>query len=283
MNPYTASVSGPVVTVKFDDVRGQWEQWLFLRSDAHHDSILCNRELEQRQLELAKARGALILDGGDLFDAMQGKHDKRSSYDELRDEDKVGNYLDSIVTHAAENYGPYASNWLMLAHGNHETGVLAHSNTDITSHLQAALNQAGGNVKCGAFAGWVRFQFQIQETVRQTVALRYGHSGGSNNAPVTKGVIDVNRQAVWLPDADIVWNGHNHQGYLVPVARERLNASGRVVQDLVWYVRTPGYKSRGSWEIQKSMAPGPHGGAWVRFYLNATASAIEYDVMMDLA
>lgn len=282
MTPTIETTTPNVITIKFDDVAAGWEQWVLLRSDAHHDSRLCNRNLETEHLQLAQARKALILDGGDLFDAMQGRHDRRSSYDEVRPEDVCADYYGSIVRHAAEYYKPYTDNWLLLARGNHETGVMNHANTDITSQLAYLMNDGnGGRIKVGGFEGWVRFRFKIQTTVKQTVNLRYAHGSG-NSAPVTRGVIQTNRQAVWQPDADIVWNGHNHQAYLLPIKRERVSQAGKVWHDLVWFVRTPGYKGRGEWDIEKGHEPTPDGCAWLRFYLDARASMVRYDLMMDL-
>ena len=71
MNPYTIEqTSRNVVTVRFKKVSKGWEQWVLLRSDAHHDNIHCNRDLETAHLKKAKERGALIIDAGDLFCAM---------------------------------------------------------------------------------------------------------------------------------------------------------------------------------------------------------------------
>ena len=105
---------GPVVSVYFDDVQAGWEQWVMLSSDRHHDNIHCDRRLERRHLEQAAARSALIVDAGDLFCAMQGKYDPRSSMDDIRSEDVGEDYLDRIVTHAAQDYGPFAENWLVI-------------------------------------------------------------------------------------------------------------------------------------------------------------------------
>src|SRR5918997_1906498 len=80
----------------------QGDQWVLLRSDAHHDSMECDRELEKKHLDLALERNALIHDGGDLFDAMQGKGDKRSSLSTLREEHKRTDYFNALVEEAAE-------------------------------------------------------------------------------------------------------------------------------------------------------------------------------------
>src|SRR3990167_5322867 len=100
--------SANVLTVHFNQVAAGWEQWVLLTADRHHDNIYCNRALEKYDLDQAKERNALIADFGDLFCAMQGKYDPRSSMDDIRPEDVGADYLDRIVKHAAEFYGPYA-------------------------------------------------------------------------------------------------------------------------------------------------------------------------------
>jgi hypothetical protein len=86
INPYTTKVDGAVATVIFDAVSDGWEQWILLRSDAHHDSTQCERKLEYQHLDDAVKRDALIVDFGDTLDAMQGKFDKRKSNEEIRPE-----------------------------------------------------------------------------------------------------------------------------------------------------------------------------------------------------
>lgn len=51
----------------------EWEQWVLLRSDVHHDNPKCNQQLERQHLDEALEYDAPIIDNGDLFCAMQGK------------------------------------------------------------------------------------------------------------------------------------------------------------------------------------------------------------------
>lgn len=263
-----------VLTVRFPEVSAGWEFWVLLRSDAHHDSPGCRRELEKKHLEMVKEREGLWLDFGDLLDAMQGKHDRRRNYDELREEDKVADYYDSIVRHAAEFYGPYADRCGLLARGNHETATVKHCSTDVTSNLAYHLNHqhlAGNShrVYTGGFGGWVRFMFTINGSTRRTIRLKYFHGAGGS-APVTKGVIQTARQAAYLSNADIVVNGHNHQGYVLPLAKEVLSRSGEVVRSVQWHVRLPGYKDdygdgAEGYAVEHGHGPNPLGAAWIHF------------------
>ncbi len=43
-----------------------FEQWFLCRSDAHHDSVKCDRKLEKKHLEMAKERGAAMDARGSL-------------------------------------------------------------------------------------------------------------------------------------------------------------------------------------------------------------------------
>jgi len=94
-------------------------------------------------------------------------------------------------------------------------------------------------------------------------------------APVTRGVIATNRQAVYEPDADVVWNGHSHTAYIVPIARERLSAKGKVFNDVGWFIRTPGYKR--DWEFQdgfvaqKGLGPNPIGCARIELKFSSVS------------
>lgn len=269
MPNWEAVTTGTVTTVRFTDIAFGDDIWILLRSDAHHDSPYCNRDLERQHLEKAKERNAIILDAGDTFDAMQGKFDPRRTMEDVREEDRKADYYGSIVTHAAEAYLPYARNWVMFGKGNHETAVLDKANTDLISNLVYRMNsESGSKIVVGGYTGWVRLMFEINKTRRTASAIRY-HHGSGGSAPVTRGVIQTNRQAVFLPDADIVWNGHNHQNYTLPIPRERLSRSGKVSKDIAWFVRTPGYKdewSRGEgWAVERNTGPTPLGCVWLRY------------------
>lgn len=112
-------VSPNVVRVKIDCNKTK-EHWFLLRSDAHHDNPHCNWDLEKKHLDEALERDAGILDCGDLFCAMQGAWDPRKSKSCLRSEHQRSDYLDALVTTAADFYQPYAKNIVCLGQGNHE-------------------------------------------------------------------------------------------------------------------------------------------------------------------
>jgi hypothetical protein len=288
MNPYTlAADSAAVLTVTFSEVRSGWEQWVLLSSDRHHDNPHCDRDLETAHLQQAIEREALIVDAGDLFCAMQGKYDPRSNMDDIRPDDVGADYLDRITSHAAEDFGAYAANWLLLGKGNHETNILKRHGHDLTSKLAYLLNREhGGKVHVGGYGGWIKFVFADSDRVRCSLNFKY-HHGAGGGGPVTRGVIQTNRQAVYLPDADVVLNGHTHDAWHVPIARERLTSRGMVRRDLVHFVRTPGYKDEygdggGGYHNENWRPPKPIGAMWMRMSARRSAEANK-DLVIDLS
>jgi predicted phosphodiesterase len=272
--PVIEKTSANVLTVRFDNVSTGWGRKILLTSDRHHDSVHCDRKLEKKHLDQALEDNALIIDVGDLFDAMQGKFDPRRSYDNLRPEYKSNTYLDDIVTDGGLFYAPYAKNWLVVGRGNHDQTVLKNCGTDLISNLVYRMNaEGGGDAQAGGYGGWIRFLFVVNKTRRMSVKLKYYHGSGGGG-PVTRGVIQTNRQAVYLPDADIVVNGHTHDAWTVPIARERLSDKGFVGKDVCWYVRTPTYQEdygdgSGGWHVERGGPPKPKGCGWIQlFYEN---------------
>jgi len=259
-----------VLTIR-ETAPNNWEQYVLLMSDNHHDSPLCDRKLEKKHLDEAKAKNAWILFGGDTCDLMQGRNDPRSSLDNLDPALRGDDYIDRVVKFNAEFYAPYSDNILLFAHGNHETSALKHYNVDAIQNLVYRMRtEYGCKAAVGGYGGWVRFLFTMDKTKRQSLNLKYFHGAGGS-APVTKGVIATNRQAVYLPDANIIWNGHNHQGYVVMIQRERISEAGKIYQDCQWHVRTPGYQngygdgSKG-WSVESGMAPTPLGCVWLKLF-----------------
>jgi hypothetical protein len=83
-------------------------------------------------------------------------------------------------------------------------------------------------------------------------------------------VIDTNRQAVYEPDANIVVNGHNHESWYMPIARERLSNMGVSFQDIQHHLRTGTYDNDyedgySGFHVESGKPPKPRGAVWVKF------------------
>jgi predicted phosphodiesterase len=275
-----------VHTVAFTGTRAGWEQYVLLTSDRHHDSNKSLHDLERKHLDMAAERDALIIDAGDTLDVMQSKDDKRQSKSDIRSEDVNAAYLDSIVNNAAKFYSPYAARWLIMGRGNHDTNIINRYGTDLIDRLAEKMRLTpNGLTVAGGYGGWVRFMFERSAGGgRRSFLLKYFHGTGGGGL-MTHGTLDTRRQGSYLPDADIVLNGHTHGAYHVPLARERLTSDGNVSRDLVHYIRTPGYKDEyrdgsGGWAIERGHPPKPVGCAWLHFYVES--GLVKLRVEMDV-
>lgn len=151
--------------------------------------------------------------------------------------------------------------------------VLKNANTNLPGNLVHDLNvQHKTQIHHGGYGGWVRIMINLsggeQTGPRTSVKLKYFHGAGGE-APVTRGAIQTNRQAVYLPDADIVVNGHSHNNYIIPITRERLSNKGQQYFDNQYHIRIPGYKQgygdgTTGWEVTRGGVPKPIGSVFVR-------------------
>ena len=257
--------------IRFDQIREGWEQFVLLQSDEHWDNPHCDHSLYKRHLADALARRAPVIKYGDFFCAMQGKWDKRGHKAGIRTEHNGDDYLDRLVTTAAEFHHPYTSILAIAGPGNHETSILKRHETNLTERFVEAIRARDPKtpLRMGGFSGWVRFQFTMRGTQKQSLRLWY-HHGYGGGGPVTRGVIQTNRRAVYV-DADIIASGHTHDEWQVPIARIGLNQANRVEHSRQLHLSTPGYKDEyadgyGGWHIERGGPPKPVGGYWLRFF-----------------
>lgn len=270
-----------IVDIPFER-RAYWQQWFLLSSDRHHDNPKSLHWLESKHLDEARERRAGIIDVGDLFCAMQGKFDKRASKSDIRPEHQRGDYLDALVRTAADFYEPYADLFDVIGRGNHESSILKNHETDLVERLVATLgDRTGARIQAGGYGGYVRFQFSDGEK-RCSRVLKYFHGSGGGG-PVTKGVIQANRRATFLPDADIVVTGHVHEQYLVEYVRERLSDRGKVYHDPQTHVCAGTYKEEytdgfGGWHVERGAPPKPVGAWWLRFFWDRRIERVRFDL-----
>lgn len=246
------------------------EQYFLLQSDVHIDNPHCDRDLWTRHLDEAKARHAPVLDCGDFHCVMQSRGDRRRSRKGVRSEHEDHGYLDKVLNESTELLMPYKHLVTLRGLGNHETAVRTHCDTDLTERLAERLRMKGGIARAGGFSGYVVFRVTGHGGDIRAIKLWYFHGSGGGG-PVTRGVIQTNRQAVFVSDADIVWNGHTHDSWHVPIPRVRLSSHDEIIQTRQVHVRTPGYKDEygtgmDGWHVERGGAPKPLGAAWLRIF-----------------
>ena len=273
-----------VIQVRVDGSRrNDWEQWFLLSGDRHWDNPKSNHDLQKDHLEEAVKRNAGVIDIGDLFCAMQGKYDKRSSKSDVRPEHQVDSYLDALVGTAADFFEPWTKNMIVLGVGNHEEAIRKRHETHLTERLVGILNdRTGSNICCGGYGGWVRLIAALGNGTRRMLQMKYFHGSGGGG-PVTRGVIQTNRMSVFLPDADLVVTGHTHDHWIVPIARERINRKGKVHMDEQTHIRCGTYKDEygdayGGWHIERGGPPKPVGAVWLRVFTEGKKRHIRYEI-----
>lgn len=260
-----ATQKGAITTITIEDS----EIELFFTSDVHFDSVYCDRKAFFQDLDEAVKQQAKICIFGDIFDAMNGRFDPRRDMSMLRPEYRRADYYDFVVKDAYEKLKKYKDNILIITPGNHELSVLKNSNTYLSDRLCKLLGCLHGG-----YGGWLKIQVVIGGHGRGSCNIKYFHGAGGE-APVTRGVIQTNRQAVYLPDADIVVNGHSHNAYWIPIQRERLSDQGVQYFDTQHHVRTPGYMASygdgtTGWEVTRGGVPKPLGGCFVTIKRSGT-------------
>ena len=249
-----------------------WEQWYMLSSDRHWDNPHSDRKLQKQHLDLARERNAKILDFGDLFCVMQGKYDRRSSKNDIRLEHQVDNYLDSVVNTAVDWFSPYADMFALVSEGNHESAIRRHHETDLIERFVTTLNYKNKTkLTKGLYTGYVRFRFRKDKSNSRLtpLILNFTHGYGGSS-PVTKGVIQSNRKALYLPDANFCVSGHIHQSWMMEINRERINHQGSLYIDEQVHVCLPTYKEEylpgENFHREKGRSPKPLGCWFLRFY-----------------
>lgn len=262
----TGAVTSVLLDFASDELQ---EKTIMFTSDTHFDSVYCNRSMFFEDMDEAQRRDASICFIGDIYDAMQGRFDPRRDMSTLRPEYRRSDYYDYVVQNSAEMLEKYAHNIAMIAPGNHELSVLKNANTFLSDRLVSYLNnKTGSKIIHGGYGGWLRIVLRVDGKPRGSVNIKYFHGAGGE-APVTRGAIQTNRQAVYLPDADIVVNGHSHNAYWIPITRERVGNKGDHYFDTQHHIRTPGYMmSYGdgstSWEVTRGGVPKPLGSCFVK-------------------
>lgn len=259
-----------------------------LTGDRHFDSIQSNRRLQKKHLEVAVSENAPIIDLGDFFDCMQGRYDPRRTYADLRPEYVGDNYFDLVLDDAQQFFSPYAKQFAVLAYGNHETAVRKHNGIDLTKGLARRLmTTAGDRPFTGGYSGWIIFRFKCaNDGMTRSFYMKY-HHGYGGGGPVTKGVIQTNRRAVFLPDANIVATSHIHESWVVPIKRERLTQRGVIFQDIAWHINVPTYSNdygdgSDGFHIEKGRPPKPMGCVWLEFDLQRQAKTDVWSVKAEL-
>jgi len=257
---------------------------MLLMSDVHFDSTKCDRKLLKKHLDEAKETNSLVFVFGDWFDLMQGKWDKRKSASEMREEYRnTESYYDLVIQDSVDFLSQYIDVLQFISYGNHETSVINHQQTDPIERLVWGLKtkHPNCNLQKGAYAGWLKFFLgQKDGTGTQSYLIQY-HHGQRGNAQRSKGILQVDIDAMKWPDADLIVKGDDHMRWLYPsVVRHRINKVGKIEQSTQKHIRLGSYKGMDDgafgWEVEKAFPATSMGGWWVT--LNRNSAGIETEI-----
>lgn len=229
-----------VVELRFPSDR---PTWIACFSDLHLDGPDHDREALIRDLEYAKKRGARILVGGDVFTAIFPK-DKRYSvqHGKGRGHDAL---IDEAVKGGFKVLRPYADYIDMIGEGNHDVVPLKEHYTDMVNSLRLKLQEVRKaslpRIRHGGYCGFIIMRFHTGS--RRVSDTWYWHHGAGGNAPVTRGMIDMNR-LIASNRASVYWIGHKHTNVSdIPRVRELDRAGNYQTTNIIQMV-TAGYGGR---------------------------------------
>lgn len=213
---------------------------LALFSDIHYDSPDCDRVILKKHLDFCLKDNRYILFGGDLFDAILLKDQKRAVPHLLENTDaQLNKKLDDIYNFLK----PYQHLILFMGRGNHEESILKYNGLDVLQMLATMLNMGQEHkTLVGNYANFLRFTFKKQSDRRELHYDIFQHHSVGGNAAVTKGIIDWNRIGKSV-NADLIWTGHRHNALIDasdPVLT--IEQNGNVVLKNRQCIQTPSYQ-----------------------------------------
>jgi len=256
-----------VVHVELDNDEKEFD--IFISPDHHWDNPKCERELLKQDLDEALKLNAAIIMPGDTFCLMQGKYDPRSNKADVRPEHNVSNYIDAVISDAANFYKPYRENIVAIGNGNHESAILKRLETNV---LERFAGELGGGVPVMGYHGWVVFKFWKYKKVIWNYKIYFNHGSGGG-VPVTRGQIEFSRHMMKMEGADCITSGHVHEKnnseVMVHYFDDNSNAYMAKLRSVL-LVRSSTYKqeyTKNGWHVERGAPPKPLGGNFLKLHL----------------
>jgi len=202
---------------------------------------------------------------------MQGKGDPRKSKDDIRPEHNTAKYLDDLVEDAIEWWGRYADVLSYIGYGNHETSIIKFQETDVLERFVKGYNRAhsDANLALGGYGSWLTIMVRRATKSPRIIPFRIHHYHGSGGGgPVTKNMIQHQRQAAMIEGADLVWLGHTHDYFYTHFPKHLISNQGTPGIKTVHFLQTPTYKEEfqdrhHGWHVERGGGPKPLGGSWL--------------------
>jgi hypothetical protein len=213
---------------------------LFLMSDTHRDSPLCDRKKVKDYLDRCVDEKGELWHNGDWFDFLLFNDKKRGTLSNMGSlyDDQIGQIIDDSV----EFLTPYAKAGILKGFGvgNHETSVIKYHGIDpIKLMLSRLMDRSGKKIHHMGYTGFLRY---IMEYNSGTYAYDIWYHHGSGGGGKSKGILQHNDVASNYV-ADLYWMGHNHANITdhdYPLTY--ITSNGQIVTKARKFVRTAGYQ-----------------------------------------
>lgn len=274
MKKHVEELSENVHLFEFSGVRsGDIIPTLFC-SDIHLDSIGCKRDILKKHFDEIKHANGLIFIFGDLLDVMGSYGDRRLQREDIDPQfiQHGRTYLDLVCEYTINFLKPYAQNIALISYGNHEKTINKFHNHDILRSIVWTLNlEDNVNIQLGAYSGWVFLRMKPNNLKASQVCNIHYHHGFGGNAKRSKGMLEVQIEAMKYPDAHILVRGHTHQKWYDPsTTRMRVTRNGKIYKDKIKYIQSGSYvdgigEGKSGWPVEKNFNPTDIGGWFVDF------------------
>lgn len=231
--------------------RGEYTKGHFglaLFSDLHIGATDVQEQRMKDDFKRSCDENRRILINGDVVEMILPTDRKR--YTPSRAMSHRDDVLNELTYYAVDFLAPYADYIDMIGTGNHEQAPLKYNSYDIVGAIVTLLNakrsKTLGNIHRAGYQGFAYYSIgdELPSGRKHISAFTiYHHHGIGGSAPVSKGMIDINR-IVYSHDADLYWIGHKHVGTHDPyIMRDRITSQGNYELRRCQAVYTAGYKN----------------------------------------
>ena len=212
-------------------------------SDVHIDSATHAAKQFDYDITEAVDRDCRLYIGGDLGELILPGDQKR--YSKGRDIIEGDAALNMIQEMYFDKFRPYVDYIDWIGWGNHEDAALKYNNYDVIRGVITLLNHERAKslppIHHGGYKSYIRWRFSHGENRNtKTVDVLHFHGKGGS-APVTKGMIDINRLRAYYV-ADVYWLGHKHTNIADPDSKIELAQNDRIKRKQVIAFFTAGYQ-----------------------------------------
>lgn len=221
---------------------------LALFSDIHLGATDIQEDRLRDDLKRSCDEGRRILFNGDMVEAILPMDKKR--YTPSRAMSQRDDVLNELTYYAVDFLAPYVDYIDLIGTGNHDDAPIKYNGYDIVGAIVTLLNtkrsKTLGNIHRAGYQGYARYclanNYKGRRMHHSTFTI-YHHHGAGGSAPVSKGMIDINR-IVYAHDADLYWLAHKHVGTMDPyIMRDHLTSSNKYEVRRCQAVFTAGYKN----------------------------------------